>query len=89
MNKLIVCYCAKVTEEQIVEAIKNGAHTVEAVADVTGAGVGTRCSELNPTGRCCREEIKALIAEYCKSETNSESKSGEDAPPCCGDCCCG
>lgn len=50
----IVCNCRKVTEEEIVKAIKSGATTVEAVGEVTKAGTGC--------GRC-KPRIQELIDE--------------------------
>ena len=35
-----VCHCMNVTEDQIKEAIKNGADTLEKVMEVTKAGTG-------------------------------------------------
>ncbi|MBI6873502.1 (2Fe-2S)-binding protein [Clostridium aciditolerans] len=46
-----VCGCKKVSLKAVVDAVKNGADTVEKVGEVTGAGTGENC------GRC-----KALIA---------------------------
>lgn len=50
----IVCKCRKVTEEEIVNAIKNGATTVEAVGEATKAGTG--CGG-------CKPKIQELIDE--------------------------
>ena len=50
----IVCNCRKVTEEEIVKAIKNGATTVEAVGEATKAGTG--CGS-------CKSKIQELIDE--------------------------
>lgn len=36
-----VCGCEKVSLETVVNAVKNGADTVEKVGEVTGAGTGT------------------------------------------------
>ena len=38
-----VCYCNKVTEQDIIEAIKNGAKTIEEVIEVTGAMKNSNC----------------------------------------------
>ena len=46
-----VCGCKEISLETVVQAVKNGADTVDKVCDVTGAGTGEDC------GRC-----KALIA---------------------------
>lgn len=59
-----VCYCNNVNKEQIVRAISRGAETVEAVTSLTGAGKGSECATKNPSGRCCRPDIQALIDAY-------------------------
>lgn len=46
-----VCGCKEVSLKTVIDAVKNGANTVEKVGEVTGAGTGVDC------GRC-----KALIA---------------------------
>ncbi|AHM56051.1 BFD domain protein (2Fe-2S)-binding domain protein [Peptoclostridium acidaminophilum DSM 3953] len=48
---LSVCGCKDVSLKAVVDAVKNGADTVDKVGEVTGAGTGEGC------GRC-----KALIA---------------------------
>lgn len=50
-----VCRCRGVSLATVVDAVKNGADTVEKVGDVTGAGTGDSC------GRC-----KVLIANVIK-----------------------
>ena len=50
---MYVCLCAAVTDQQIEQAVRRGAHTVEALG--TELGVGTVCG-------CCREAA-ACIAE--------------------------
>ncbi|MBC8630450.1 (2Fe-2S)-binding protein [[Eubacterium] tenue] len=52
-----VCLCKGITKETIVDAIKNGANTVEKVKDATGATAGS-CQ-----GARCRETIEKLIQE--------------------------
>ena len=51
----IVCKCKKISEKAIVEAIKNGADTIEKVKTATGAGTGM-CG-----GMRCTPEIEKLI----------------------------
>jgi bacterioferritin-associated ferredoxin len=50
-----VCFCNKVTEEPILDAVRTGAQNLAQIYDRTGAGTG-------PCGGSCRERIKALIA---------------------------
>ena len=56
-----VCYCSKVTEAKVKEAIAKGAWTVAGVCKLTGAMKHSNCARNNPMGRCCREEIQGLI----------------------------
>lgn len=49
----IVCHCHNISQEQIVEAVKKGAKTVEEVGDMTG-GAGKICGS-------CITEIEGLI----------------------------
>ena len=52
-----VCYCNHVSEQDIVNAIKNGASTVEEVIKVTGAMKNSNCAVNNPKGTCCYSDI--------------------------------
>ena len=61
MKENIICYCKQVSEATIVQAIRNGAHTLGAIQKATGACTGTRCKELNPKGRCCSSDILELL----------------------------
>ena len=54
-NEKIVCLCKGVTEETIVNAIKNGATTVEDIKEQTGASTGG-CK-----GARCKKTIESLI----------------------------
>lgn len=49
-NQEIVCYCSNVTKGQIVDAIKDGAKTLNDIKEMTGACTIGRCKELNPAG---------------------------------------
>ncbi len=70
----IVCYCQKVNKKTIVSAIQNGAENIKDIQNATKAGLGKRCKELNPKGRCCHPDIAEILKIY---EKNSSS-----------DCCC-
>ena len=50
----VICTCLGITDDTIIEAIKNGAHTVGEVGEATGAG--TICGS-------CQDEIQRLIDE--------------------------
>lgn len=51
----VVCLCKKITEETIVDAIKNGADTLDKVKEATGAAAGG-CK-----GGRCAHKIQELI----------------------------
>jgi len=57
----IVCYCAGVSRATIVDAIRHGDTTLKEIQQRVGAGVGTRCKELNPKGICCHADILAIL----------------------------
>lgn len=47
-NHEIVCYCNNVTKGQIVEALDNGARTVNDIRRMTGACTNGNCKVLSP-----------------------------------------
>jgi NAD(P)H-nitrite reductase large subunit len=61
MNKKTICYCKDVCEREIVEAIHNGATTLEKIQETTGACTGNQCKKLNPSGHCCAIVILDII----------------------------
>ncbi|PKQ19546.1 MAG: NAD(P)H-nitrite reductase [Actinobacteria bacterium HGW-Actinobacteria-6] len=73
-----VCYCAGVARASIVDAIADGAKTLTDIQQMTGAGIGSRCKELNPKGACCHSDIRAIL----------QVESGPQDEPSCG-CSCG
>ncbi len=60
MNQTI-CYCKNVSKKVILDAIKDGAKTLKDIQEKTGACTGNQCKELNPSGKCCSEEIENLL----------------------------
>ncbi len=74
----LVCYCGRVSREQIVQAIRAGATTLRQVQKATGAGIGDRCKELNPKGTCRIPDIMAII----KEETGKRQAEGCSCPHC-------
>ena len=63
-NNEIVCYCSNVTKGQILEALKNGASTLDDIRKLTGACTVAKCKELSPTKKCCAPEIIKIINKY-------------------------
>lgn len=61
-NPKYVCYCSKVTEEQVINAvIKDGATKMKDVLGITGAMSNPQCQKNNPLGKCCHQIIQNTI----------------------------
>ncbi|KLE15714.1 Csac_0668 family 2Fe-2S cluster-binding (seleno)protein [Clostridium sp. C8] len=61
-NPKYVCYCSKVTEEQVINAvIKDGATNMKDVLSITGAMSNPQCQKNNPLGKCCHQIIQNAI----------------------------
>ncbi len=61
-NPKHACYCNKVTEEQVIEAVvKQGAKTIKEVNAITGSMKNSNCKEKNPLGVCCHKIIQEAI----------------------------
>ncbi|PHJ37694.1 BFD-like (2Fe-2S) protein [Desulforamulus profundi] len=61
-NPKYACYCSKVTEEQVIDAVvKHGSKTVQQVNAITGAMKNSNCKENNPMGVCCHKIIQEAI----------------------------
>lgn len=57
-----VCYCNKVTEEQVIEAVvNNGAENMKDIIKLTGAMKNGQCELKNPLGKCCHAVVQAAI----------------------------
>lgn len=63
-NMEFVCYCNKVTEQDIVNAIQNGASTIEDVIKLTGAMKNSNCAVNNPKGTCCYSDIVKVFNKH-------------------------
>lgn len=57
----MICFCAGVTQQEIINAIATGAETLNDIQHRTGAGNGGECKKLNPKGRCCHSDILEII----------------------------
>ena len=61
-NPKYACYCSKVTEEQVIDAvIKHGAKTVKDIIEITGTMKNSQCEKNNPLGKCCHNIIQEAI----------------------------
>ncbi|SHK35727.1 BFD-like [2Fe-2S] binding domain-containing protein [Anaerobranca californiensis DSM 14826] len=61
-----VCYCNKVTEKDIVDAISKGANSVKEVIEKTGAMKNSNCAVNNPKGTCCYPDIVEVFNKHKK-----------------------
>jgi bacterioferritin-associated ferredoxin len=61
-NPKYACYCSKLTEEQIINAVINeGATNMQEVLKITGAMNNSECQKNNPLGKCCHPIIQEAI----------------------------
>ena len=61
-NPKYACYCSKVTEQQIINAVvKDGATNMKEVLNITGAMSNPQCQKNNPLGKCCHQIIQNAI----------------------------
>lgn len=63
-NDEIICYCDHVTKGEIIDAMEQGARTLPEIKRMTGACTSCRCAELNPSGKCCAQDIAMVMREY-------------------------
>ena len=56
------CYCSKVTEEQVRNAVLiDGATNMREILKITGAMSNSQCQKKNPLGKCCHQIIQDAI----------------------------
>ena len=67
-NDQMICYCDNVTNGEIIAAMEQGAKTLQDIKRMTGACCSCRCAELNPSGKCCAQDIAAVMREYLLSK---------------------
>lgn len=67
-NNELICYCDNVTKGKIIAAMDQGAKTLADIKRMTGACCGCKCSELNPSGKCCAQDIALVMREYLLSK---------------------
>lgn len=67
------CYCSKVTEEQIVEAvIYKDAKEMKDIINLTGAMKKGECEINNPLGKCCSPIIQEAIKKGLEIKRNNK-----------------
>jgi len=78
MSEKIICYCKNVSENSILNAMKQGANSLKDIQNMTSACTGDQCKELNPKKRCCSLEIMKLL-----NKENDEVKNNSCSCNCC------
>ena len=63
MQNEIICYCSNVSKGKILEAIANGAKSLQDIRNMTGACTLGKCKELSPTKKCCSSNIIKILKE--------------------------
>jgi len=63
MQNEIICYCSNVNREKILEAIANGAKSLQDIRNMTGSCTLGKCKELSPTKKCCSTNIIKILNE--------------------------
>lgn len=59
-----VCYCNHVAEQDIINAIQDGAKSVQEVINRTGAMKNSNCAVNNPKGTCCYPDIVYVFDKH-------------------------
>lgn len=67
-NNKMICYCDQVTKGEIIEAMEKGAKTLADIKRMTGACCSCKCAELNPSGKCCAQDIALVMKEYLSNK---------------------
>ena len=67
-NHELVCYCDHVTKGEIIAAMDAGAKTLKDIKQMTGACTSCKCAEMNPSGKCCAQDIAKVMKEYLDSK---------------------
>jgi bacterioferritin-associated ferredoxin len=66
-NPKYICYCSHVTEQQIIDAVKNsGAKNIKDIVKLTGAMKNCNCELNHPLGKCCGPVIQETIDKALK-----------------------
>lgn len=71
-----VCYCLGVLEENIrYEVLKKGCcDSLEDIVEYTKAGTGKWCLTTNPSGKCCRDYLPAIVEKYLSMKGSRQAR---------------
>jgi NAD(P)H-nitrite reductase large subunit len=62
----IICYCSNISRATILEAIDNGARSLQDIRTMTTACTKGRCQEFHPEKRCCAPDILKILQDNVK-----------------------
>jgi len=62
-----ICYCSKITRDEIKKAVAKGAFTIKDVQEITGKNITGKCLTENPLGKCCKNVFMRTIKEAQES----------------------
>ena len=51
-------------------AMEKGAKTLADIKRMTGACCSCKCAELNPSGKCCAQDIALVMKEYLSNKNS-------------------
>jgi len=70
-----ICYCAHVTEDEMLRALDNGAKNENDVIAATGAmPKDCNCLVNNPKKRCCYKDIAEVVRRYKAAHASEDNK---------------
>jgi len=58
-----ICYCSKLTRDEILQAVMQGCDSIKKVRQKTGKNITGRCRRENPLSRCCEPVFIQTIRE--------------------------
>lgn len=58
-----ICYCSKLSRDEIRNAVLHGCSTIDDVQNSTGKDITGKCLSENPLGQCCRNVFLRTIRE--------------------------
>lgn len=86
-----VCYCVEVTEADILRSSRREGccNTLDDIKCHTGARTGHECQTKNPSGRCCDEHVRKVIAKGLAMRGDGQvsvpEQAATDRSGCCGE----
>jgi SAM-dependent methyltransferase len=74
MNRIIVCYCADISVDEIESAVELGFYTIDDIKKYLNKIQSGNCKEKNPKGTCCDTDFESVIKNKIKTMENKNLK---------------